>query len=144
MKILFGRTTKTFVTSGNRFIICLLNNYSFIIGWCYSHRLCFLMCYSIMMFSSCLYFSYMIRMTCYCTVVTYSISIFTCIISTYFTYIMWIINRFVIGFLIYNCVRFLTCYSIMMYCFSFGRMMYCFSDRNVIVMLMFITFWWWR
>ena len=145
MKILFGRTAKTFVTSGNRFIICLLNNYSFIIGWCYSHRLCFLMCYSIMMISSDLYSFRFKWMSCFNIMIS-SILSSACslakIMPTNFTYLMILINRFIICFLIYNCVRFLTCYSVMMYRFCYSIMMYCFCNWNIIVMLMFISFRW--
>ena len=140
LKKLFSSTARTFVTSCYCFIICLFNNYSFIIGWCDNNCLCFLMRYSIMMFSSCLNLFDFIRMTVDSRMISNCNSIFTKVLTTCFTNIMRIIDWFIIGFLIYNCVRFLTCYSIMMYCFSFGRMMYCFSDRNVIVMLMFISF----
>lgn len=139
-KILFGRTARTFVTSCNCFIIRFFCNDCFIIRWCDSHSTCFLMGYSIMMFSSCLNLFDFIRMTVDSRMFSNCNSIFTKVLTTCFTNIMRIIDWFIIGFLIYNCVRFLTCYSIMMYCFSFGRMMYCFSDRNVIVMLMFISF----
>lgn len=73
------------------------------------------------------------------------ISVFDSIITTNLTNIMCFINRFIISFLIYNCICFLTCYSVMMYRFCYSVMMHCFCNWNIIVMLMFISFRWrWR